>query len=112
MVFDQKLRQTDRRLLLLDEADNVVVAIARIKRGETVVFADTTFVLAADLPIGHKIARCAIAAGAKIIKYGAPIGTATTDIASGAHVHVHNVKSDYTPTYFLKETETLPGSTA
>ena len=35
------------------------------------------------------------------MKYGAPIGSATAAIAAGEHVHVHNMKSDYTPTYQL-----------
>ena len=42
-----------------------------------------------------------IAAGEKVLKYGAPIGTATAAIAAGEHVHVHNIESDYTPTYHL-----------
>jgi hypothetical protein len=54
-----------------------------------------------DIALAHKVARRAIAAGEKIVKYGAPIGSATEAIAAGAHVHVHNVKSDYTPTYHL-----------
>ena len=104
MGSDQKLRGSDRRLLLLDEADNVLVAISRIKRGETIALEGASIALSADLPIGHKLARRAIAAGEKIIKYGAPIGSATAEIAKGAHVHVHNVKSDYTPTYYLADT--------
>ena len=84
---------TDRRLLLLDEADNVVVAIARIARGETIVLEGDRVVMSADLPIGHKLARRAIAAGEKIIKYGAPIGSATADINAGAHVHVTTSKA-------------------
>jgi SAF domain len=28
-----------------------------------------------------------------VVKYGNPIGTATSEIAAGAHVHVHNVAS-------------------
>ena len=57
---------------------------------------------AQDLPLGHKIARRPIAAGDKVVKYGAPIGTATAAIAAGAHAHVHNIRSDYTPTYHLE----------
>ena len=86
MGSDQKLRGSDRRLLLLDEADNVLVAISRIKRGETIALEGASIALSADLPIGHKLARRAIAAGEKIIKYGAPIGSATAEIAKGAHV--------------------------
>jgi hypothetical protein len=40
-----------------------------------------------------------ISAGEKIFKYGAPIGSATRDICAGSTVHVHNMKSDYLPTY-------------
>ncbi len=43
---------------------------------------------------GHKYARCAIAAGEAVIKYGLPIGHATRDIAAGEHVHTHNVKTN------------------
>src|SRR5205085_9589778 len=38
----------------------------------------------------HKIALQAIAAGAEVTKYGSPIGTASREIAAGAHVHTHN----------------------
>lgn len=94
---------TDSRLLLLFEGDNVLVARTRIRGGETVSVEGTAVTLAADLPLGHKLARRPIVAGEKIVKYGAPIGTATEAIATGTPVHVHNVKSDYTPTYHLMD---------
>jgi len=46
-----------------------------------------------DIPIGHKLAIRAIAKGDTIIKYGVDIGRAIADIAPGAHLHVHNVKT-------------------
>ncbi|WP_316791162.1 UxaA family hydrolase [Pedobacter frigoris] len=52
--------------------------------------------------IGHKIADCLIREGEKIIKYGVPIGSATTTIEIGEHVHLHNMKSDYIPTYTIE----------
>jgi hypothetical protein len=100
---------SDPRLLLLDQRDNVLVAIARIRAGETVAIADTRVTLAADLPIGHKLARKAVSAGEKILKYGAPIGTATLAIAIGEPVHVHNLRSDYTPTYHLEDVRQAQG---
>jgi hypothetical protein len=103
MAFNQAGGVTDRRLLLLNEADNVLVATSRIRAGEEVVVEGGAFALPVDLPIGHKLSRRAIAAGEKIVKYGAPIGSATADIAAHTHVHVHNVRSDYTPTYHLEE---------
>jgi altronate dehydratase small subunit len=99
----------DPRLLMLDDRDNVLVATARIRAGETVAIAGSRVILPADLPIGHKIACGAIAAGDKIVKYGAPIGSATAPIAVGELVHVHNVKSDYTPTYHLDDARAAYG---
>jgi altronate dehydratase small subunit len=100
----------DPRLLLLDERDNVLVATARIRAGDTVAIAGSLVTMPADLPIGHKLARRAVAAGEKIVKYGAPIGSATAPIAVGEPVHVHNVKSDYTPTYHLEDVRAEYGS--
>ena len=45
------------------------------------------------VPRGHKIALSDIKKGAFVIKYGFPIGVATTDIKAREHVHVHNLKS-------------------
>jgi hypothetical protein len=80
-----------------------VVVGARYRAGESFTVEGEAVTVPADLPLGHKVARRAIAAGDKIVKYGAPIGSATAPIAAGAHVHVHNVKSDYTPTYHLED---------
>jgi len=41
---------------------------------------------------GHKVAILNINVGEKIIKYGEVIGKATTSIAAGQHVHVHNLE--------------------
>ena len=46
-----------------------------------------------DIPAGHKIALRPIAAGEAVIKYGDSIGYATRDIASGEHVHCHNLRT-------------------
>jgi altronate dehydratase small subunit len=102
------MTKRDSRLLLLNEADNVFVLRGRVAAGERVALeAGVGAPLPRDLPLAHKIARRPIAEGQRIIKYGAPIGVATADIAAGQHVHVHNVRSDYTPTYTL-EAEKAP----
>lgn len=46
-----------------------------------------------DIPIGHKLAMHAIRSGETVIKYGLDMGRAVADIASGAHAHVHNIKT-------------------
>jgi hypothetical protein len=98
----------DPRLLLLDPRDNVVVVRAPVAQGVAVQIDNAMLTVAVDVPIGHKLARRSIATGDKVLKYGAPIGVATADIVAGAHVHVHNVRSDYTPSYILpKEADSL-----
>lgn len=92
---------SDPRLLLLDARDNVLVTKARLRAGETVEIFGRRVAISVDIALGHKIARHDIAAGTKVLKYGAPIGSATADISLGEHAHTHNIKSDYTPTYSL-----------
>ncbi len=89
----------DRRLLLLSPRANVAAARQTIAAGERILIAGQLVTVAQDIPSGHKVAVRPIAAGEKIIKYGAPIGSATRDIAPGQYVHTHNIKSDYLPTY-------------
>ena len=89
----------DRRLLLLDDADNVLVATARLAAGEAVEIDGATIIVDRRIGLGHKIARRALAVGDVVRKYGAPIGSMTAAVDAGAHVHVHNLKSDYIPTY-------------
>ncbi|MDE1996357.1 MAG: UxaA family hydrolase [Rhizobiaceae bacterium] len=95
----------DPRLLLLSDHDNVLVAREDIAEGQAVLIAGLPVVLGKAIARGHKVARRPIAAGAKIMKYGAPIGSATQAIAPGDHVHLHNVKSDYTPTHVIEISE-------
>lgn len=47
---------------------------------------------------GHKVALCDIKQGENVIKYGYPIGHATSDIKEGEHVHTHNVKTNLSGT--------------
>lgn len=100
----------DSRLILLDPRDNVFVARMRLPAGETIETGDGAARLDHDIALAHKVARRAIAPGEKILKYGAPIGVATRAIAAGGHVHVHNIRSDYTPTYHLED-ERAAGAT-
>ena len=89
----------DRRLLLLSEQDNVVVACANLQAGDVVRMEGEDVQLSADAPVGFKIARRDFAAGEKVTKYGAAIGSTTAAIRRGDVVHLHNMKSDYLPTY-------------
>ena len=95
--------ETDQRLVRLGREDNVLVLATGLPEGETLQVSGVEVTLNAPLTLGHKIAARAIENGETIIKYGAPIGIAIKAVPLGAHVHVHNVRSNYTPTYVLPE---------
>jgi len=81
-----------RLAIVIDARDNVATAIRDLKAGDCVELEGGAVVLVSDVPFGHKFALAELPAGAYVIKYGAWIGRATTAIARGAHVHVHNVE--------------------
>lgn len=89
----------DPRLVYLSPKDNICVVAQRLEAGAQVVVAGADLTIRNTLPIGHKIAVRGIAAGETVLKYGAPIGSATVAIAQGEHVHTHNLQSDYIQTY-------------
>ncbi len=91
----------DPHLLLLDETDNVLVATRAVPAGAAVMIEGQAITLGTALALGHKVARHPIAAGEPVLKYGVTIGRATQPIARGAHVHVHNIVSNYTRTHTI-----------
>lgn len=98
----------------LNPHDNVSVARAVIPAGT--VLPGSNVVARAEIPSGHKISTQPIEAGEPVLKYGQVIGTASTAIQPGEHVHLHNLamqESDVThnfaadarPTPLLPEAE-------
>lgn len=109
MAFFQKTDGTDA--LLLAPGDNIAVATRPLSAGTQLTVAGLPITLRAAVDVGHKFAVRTIAQGERVIKYGAPIGRAIRAIDPGEYVHLHNVASDYLPTYtldagreFVKET--------
>ena len=96
---------TDSKLILLDEGDNVLVCIAPIAEGDDLTIDETVLRATDTIGVGHKIARRALRPGDRILKYGAPIGSATRDIAPGEWIHAHNMQSNYIPTHDRKTVE-------
>ncbi len=68
--------------------DNVATAVIDLKPGD-ILEGDGAAI--EPIKAGHKVALCAIDVDAPVIKLGQPIGIATRAIASGAHVHTHNL---------------------
>ncbi|WP_457447854.1 UxaA family hydrolase [Roseateles sp. P5_E4] len=79
-------------LILLHASDNVAVArVALAENEEIAAPGGAALRVRAAIDAGHKIALRAIAPGEVVLKYGQPIGVASTAIQAGDHVHVHNV---------------------
>lgn len=92
-------------LLLLHPDDNILVARRDIAAGERVDLDGETMVIPAPVELGHKLARHALAAETRVLKYGAPIGSLKTAVNRGEHVHLHNLRSDYIPSTTRDGTE-------
>ena len=86
---------TSANAIQLAPTDNVATMVSQAARGQdvTVNTSDGKVQVRAreQVPFGFKIAVRDIAAGDQVYKYGASIGQATSDIAAGTLVHIHNL---------------------
>ncbi len=99
---------TDPRLLRLHALDNILTVIQPLNAGDVVRIDGLEIVIKAPIGLGHKLAAQPIATGFRVVKYGVPIGSATQAVATGDHVHTHNLRSDYLPTHLRGETLEAP----
>jgi len=79
--------------LVISAADNVATALEALEAGRTILLGPLTVTVTEAIPRGHKFALRAIGIGEPVLKYGSAIGTASSSIDAGAHVHTHNVAS-------------------
>ena len=76
--------------------DSVVVALKNFAAGDQITVGNQTIKLRDAVPAGHKIAIREIEIDTPVVKFGWPIGTATTKIDPGQHVHTHNIRCNHT----------------
>ena len=88
-------------LLLMSADDNCLIARLPLAAGAVVEIDGAPVTLREDIPLGYKVARRVLRSGDKVLRYGALIGSVTTEVACGAMLHTHNLASDYIPTYTL-----------
>lgn len=98
----------ERRAVLLRGDDNVAVAARPIPKGAVVTIGDRVVEVREPIALGHKVALGDIAVGEPVRKYGQIIGFASRPIASGAWVHVQNVKADLFERDYAFATENPP----
>ena len=83
-----------RKVLILNEIDNIAVCLVDLEIGEVIGQDGLNLTIQNHIPRGHKIATKNISKDGGIIKYGERMGHATSDIKIGEHVHTHNVLGD------------------
>src|SRR5579863_10377719 len=85
------------RVLQLDSRDNVLVALANLKRGDVVEFGGTSHELQTDVAAKHKFATRDLAVGDRIVMYGGLVGKAVKPIAAGEVLTTGNIRHEASP---------------
>jgi hypothetical protein len=91
------------KLMKINPADNIYIVRIPLQENDRVEIEGNVYIVKKSLSFGHKVAGVSLNPGDKIIKFGVPIGSATKHIDIGEHIHLHNMKSDYLPTYTLSD---------
>src|ERR1700693_4944815 len=80
-----------KKVLKLDSKDNVLIALADLRRGEQISFDSQYYTLESDVPAKHKFATENLAIGANIIMYGVLVGKAVAPIRQGELLTTRNI---------------------
>jgi altronate hydrolase len=91
----------EHRIVRIHSDDNVAVAVDPLAPGDVFTI-DRTLEARAEVPAGHKVALVRISEGEPVIKYGFPIGRASSDIEAGDWVHSHNLQTTLSGTVDYK----------
>jgi altronate hydrolase len=83
---------TRGRVLQVHPRDNVLVALADLKRGEEAGAAGRTVTLVTDVPAKHKFSTASLDSGDSVIMYGVSIGKAVVPIRQGELITTENVR--------------------
>ncbi|MGF6952242.1 altronate dehydratase small subunit [Neobacillus sp. B4I6] len=87
---------TSFKAVMMKPNDKVAVALESVPEGSYVKVTcqgkSFDIEIKEKIEFGHKFAVKPISKGEDILKYGAVIGSATTDISTGEHVHIHNLE--------------------
>ena len=82
-----------KSFIKINPSDNVAVALVPLSKGTVIKLDDITLTLTEDIMQGHKFSLKNLKPGDSIIKYGNPIGHATSEIPAGSWIHTHNLKT-------------------
>lgn len=86
-----KLPTAENAVIHLHESDNIAIARVQLSAGQTIRAGGRSVTVEDPIPMGHKVAIRAIAAGETIVRYGQVMGRARVRVEAGRHLHTHNV---------------------
>jgi altronate hydrolase len=95
-------------VLKLDARDNVLIALANLRKGEQIAFNGSVYDLATDVPAKHKFATSDLSAGDRVVMYGVLVGQAVEPIGRGERITTLNLHHESAP--FHRKTREVPWS--
>ncbi|HTA50565.1 MAG TPA: altronate dehydratase family protein [Verrucomicrobiae bacterium] len=81
-------------VLKIDPKDNVLIALADLRKSERITYADQAYILTSDVPAKHKFATQNLSAGDDVVMYGVLVGKARERIQAGEVLTTRNVRHD------------------
>lgn len=91
-----------RKVLKVNEEDNVLVALADLSKGEIISYNGSDYVLQEDIKAKHKFFTQDMQPGDEVIMYGVLVGKAQEFIPKGGWMHTGNVKHAAAPYEYRK----------
>jgi altronate hydrolase len=79
------------KVLKLDAKDNVLIALADLRKSEQILFDSQTYTLESDVPSKHKFATEDLTIGASVKMYGVIVGKAVEPIRRGGLLTTRNI---------------------
>jgi altronate hydrolase len=93
-MYDDGRAMTTSKALRIDPRDNVIIALADFRKGETLAFSGEEYTFATDVQAKHKFATWDFAVGDKIVMYGVLVGKAVAPITRGEAITTRNIRHE------------------
>jgi altronate hydrolase len=81
-------------VLKLDPADNVLIALRDLRKGDVIDFSESEYVLATDVPAKHKFVTADLAQGDRVVMYGVVVGKTMAPLRRGEAITTRNLYHD------------------
>src|SRR6195256_4221279 len=88
---------SQRRVLRLDPGDKALAPFINLRKGETINFAGSDYVLLADVPAKHKFVTADLPAGGDVIMYGVLVGRTSEPLQRGGLLSTRNLRHAAAP---------------